>query len=325
MLDADFVSDYGTFDRLSHATGLEADITTSLAFSPTLNAQVRTTMRDGTVPQGGVGETWTPLKFDGAQINWQATPATTVMAGDLVAGSGYFRYYRYKRSAAVVSEHSLRGAGFHQGEILMHAGVATDTAGEPGDFSVFLKWTRRMNENMQWSPSIRYTMGVPNAGPFELGISFEGRFENTIEFNAHVGMNYWNADTDPGSFMLFEPRYTYEPYFFSGMFFYSDKGEVPSPNAPRQPYTWNALDDMIIQAEPGIALDRTFSTSVSLELRNKRIDRSKDMSVWILPTLYVYPAPGAEWRSFAGIAKPLVGGSNGSPQFSLGSEIAMTF
>lgn len=325
MLDADFASDYGTFDRVRHVSGLEADLATTLNLSPTLNAVVRTTMRDGTVPEAGAGNTWTPLRFDGAQVNWQANPQTTIMAGDLVAGTGYFRYYRYKRSSVVVGEHSLRGAGFHRGGILLHAGVATDTAGQLGAFSVFGQWTRRLNENMQWSPSMRYTMGIPKAYPFELGISFEGQFENTIEFNAHVGMNYWSTSTDPGSFFLLEPRYTYEPYFFSATVFYSDKGEVPSPNTPRQPYSWNRLDDLLIQAEPGIALNPVFSTSVSLELRDRSMDRSGDLSFWVLPMVYVYPAPRAQWRSFCGIAKPLTGGAAGDPQFTLGSEINMTF
>ncbi len=325
MLDADFVSDYGTFDRIAHTSGLEADLVTTLNISSTLNAVVRTTMRDGTVPQAGDGNTWAPLHYDGAQINWQADARTTIMAGDLVAGSGYFEYYRYKRSAAIVSEHSLRGVGIHRGEILVHAGVATDTAGEPGAFSVFAQWTRRLNENMQWSPSMRYTMGIPKAYPFEMGIAFDGQFDNTVELKARVGMNYWSTNTDPGSFLLVEPRYTYEPYFFSATFFYIDKGEVPSPNTPRQPFAWNKLDDFLLQAEPGIALNSTFSTSVSLELRNQRLDRAGDMSIWVLPMLYVYPAPHAQWRSFCGISKPLLHNAPGYPQFSLGSEIEMTF
>jgi hypothetical protein len=325
MVDADFASSYGSLDEAGHVTGLEADLAARILLNPTLYAVVRGTMRDGTVPRQGEGRTWAPLAFDGAQINWKPGKSTVFMAGDLVAGTGYFQYYRYKRAAAVVGEHSLRGAGVKQGNIVVHTGVATDTVGGAGDFSVFAKWKRPIGKDISWTPSIRYTAGVPDATPFELGVTFEGNFDDMLEVQGSVGMNYWNTDTDPGSDILIETRYNYEPYFFATTFFVSDKGEVPSRNVPRATSSSNALDDFLLYVEPGMALDKTFAVGLPLEYRNASFNSNRDQSIWLIPTLYVYPAPRAQWWLWIGLSKPLLSGPEGNPELALGSEIILTF
>lgn len=326
MLDADFASDYGSLDQARHATGLEADLTTMVLFNPRLYAVVRTTFRDGTVPRQGAGNTWAPLLFDGAQINWKAGDNTVLMAGDLVGGSGYFQYYRYKRSAAVVGEHTLRGAGLRWTHLTVHAGMASDTAGVRNDWSVFAQWRRHLREDLVWTHSLRYTFGIPDATPFELGLSFEARFDDvSLTVNAHSGMQYWSAEKDPGFFTLIEPRYVFEPFFFNSTVFLSDKGEVPSPNAPRHTAGWKPLDDVLLQLEPGIALNPAFSASLSLEFRDPSLDAERDASLWFIPTLYVYPAPRAQWWLWTALTKPLRNGPGGAPRLSLGSEIAFTF
>jgi hypothetical protein len=325
MVDADFASSYGSFDQARHVTGLEADLATRIILNPTLYAVVRTTMRDGTVPRQGEGNTWAPLAFDGAQINWRPGDKTVFMAGDLVAGTGYFQYHRYKRAASVVGEHSLRGAGFRHGDLLVHAGVATDSIGGGGDLSVFGKWKRPIGKDISWTPSFRYTTGVPDATPFELGVTFEGSFEGMLDVQADVGMNYWNGETDPGSAFLIEARYSYEPWFFASTFFVSDKGEVPARNVPRATSTAMALDDLLLHFEPGMSLDKTFAVGLPLEYRNASFNSRRDESIWMIPTLYVYPAPRAQWWLWAGMSKPLLDGTDGNPKFSAGSEIVLTF
>lgn len=325
MVDADFASDYGALDQARHLTGLEADLTTQVLLNSRLYAVVRTTLRDGIVPRQGAGNTRPPLDFDGAQVNWKADDETIVMVGDLVGGSGYFQYYRYKRAAAVVGEHSLRGVGVRRGDLLVQGGMATDTAGVRGDWSVFGRWKRPILENVSWTPSLRYTAGIPGAMPFEFGISLDGSFEDVLELHAHTGMQYWSPETDPGTFLLIEPRYTAAPYFFGGTLFVSDKGEVPSPNVPRATRTWTPLDDFLLQVEPGMALNPTFSASVSLEYRNASFNARRDDALWFIPTLYVYPAPRAQWQMWTALTKPLYGGSGSAPRLSLGSEIAFTF
>lgn len=325
LVDADFTSAFGSFNKVSHTTGLEADLSTNLLFSPTLNAQVRTTMRDGNAPRNGVGNTWASLQYDGAQINWKPGEKIILMAGDLVGGTGYFQYARYRRIAAVVGEHSLRGAGLRHGNIIVHTGAATDSVGQSEDWSVYAQWTRSINPNMFWSPSFRFTTGVDKAYPFELGVSFSGNFDDMLLINAHMAMNYWNTATDPGSLVLFEPRYTYDNFFLSAIFMHSEKGEVPAPNAPRFTRSWQALEDVLIAVEPGLVLDKTFSVSGSLEYRNQSLNRSNDESLWLIPNLYVYPAPRAEWRLWTGLEKPLASGTAGKANISLGSELAFTF
>lgn len=323
MVDADFASDYGSLDKVSHTTGLEVDLTTHLAFNPTLTGQLRTTMRDGNVPRHGAGNTWAALQYDGAQINWKPGEKFLFMAGDLIAGSGYFQYPRYRRTAAVVGEHSLRGAGVRHGNIIVHAGVATDSVGENDNFSVYAQWTRSINPSMSWTPSFRYTSGIRKAHPFELGVSFNGNFDDIMILNGHMAMNYWNTATDPGSLLLLEPRYIYGDYFVASTFLYSDKGEVPAPNAPRFTRTWQPVEDLLLSVEPGMALNQTYSATVSVEYRNPSLNDRDDESLWLIPGLYVYPAPRAEWRLWAGLEKPLKRLSGA--HFGLGSEIVFLF
>jgi hypothetical protein len=131
----------------------------------------------------------------------------------------------------------------------VQAGLATDSVGELRDWSVFARWKRTVRKDVTWSPSLRYTV-MPGATPFELGLSHDGNFENVLELHVHTGMQYWSTETDPGTFVLNEPRVTIGSYFVNGMLFVSDKGEVPSPNVPRRTSTWIPLDDFVFQTEP---------------------------------------------------------------------------
>src|SRR5690606_13761922 len=71
-VDADFTTAFGsTLRDPSHITGLEVDLTTTVNFSPTVTAVIQTTMTDGAVPAQGAGNTWAPVRFDGATLNWK--------------------------------------------------------------------------------------------------------------------------------------------------------------------------------------------------------------------------------------------------------------
>ena len=113
-MDADFATSFagGGFKDPTHTTGLEIDLTTTVTFSPKVNAVIYTTMNDGAVPAQGAGNTWDDVNFDGAAINWQYDDKTTIFVGDLIYGTGYFNYYLNKRSAVAVGEHAVRGVGF---------------------------------------------------------------------------------------------------------------------------------------------------------------------------------------------------------------------
>ena len=325
LVDAGMLSDYGSFDRVEHRTGLEVDLATRLLFLPNLSGELRTTLRDGNVPEAGAGVGTPALAFDGAQVNWKPGQKTIVMVGDLVGAAGTFHYRRFRRASPVVGEHSLRGAGLRHGSIVLHAGVADDTAGRPGDFSVFAKWTRPMSAEMTWSPAFRYTFGIPGAHPFELGVTFTGNVEEQLLLNAHVGMNYWNAHTDPGSFFLLEPRIEQDRIHVAATLFYSDKGEVPSPNAPRYDRSWDPLDDFILQIEPGYKLTPVFTGALSLEVRDRSLDNEGDAALWMIPTLYARPAPRALWTAWTGLEKPLRLGGAGSLRAALGTELTLMF
>jgi hypothetical protein len=309
----------------AHATGLEADLTTTVTFTPRLSAFVYTTLNDGAVPSQGAGNTWDDLNFDGVAVHWRYTRATTVMIGDLTSGSGYFSYYRNKRTAAVVGEERVRGAGFRNGGLQVQTGVSQDSLGSAENWSTYVEWRRPINSVMTWMPSARYTAGVDHAWPFELGVTFEGRFEQQLKVDAHFGMNYWNNDRDAGTVVLIEPSYAYDRYLFSATLFYNDKGEVPAPNSVRQTVTGAFLDDFLVYVEPAYTLDKTFAVGLPLEFHNPSLTVSRDESLWLVPTLYVYPVQGAEWTVWAKATKPLRSGSGGYPDYGAGSEILFRF
>jgi hypothetical protein len=325
-VDADFASDFGSdFSDPTHATGLEADLTTTLTFTPRLSAFIYTTLNDGAVPSQGAGNTWDDLNFDGVAFHWRTTNATTLMVGDLTSGTGYFSYYRNKRTAAAVSEQQVRGAGFRNGGLEVQTGVAQDTAGAARLWSTYAAWRSPVNRLMTWTPSARYTAGVANAYPFELALTFEGRFDEAFRINTHFGMNYWNNDYDAGTVVLVEPTYVYDRYTLSASFFYNDKGDVPAPNSVRQTVTGAFLDDLYFYVEPAYAIDNTFSVGVPLEFHNASLTAGRDESVWIVPTLYVFPAPGAQWSVWTKATKPLLNGTAGAVDFGAGSEISFRF
>jgi hypothetical protein len=325
-VDGDFSTAFGSdLSNPAHTTGLEADLTTTVTFSPRLSAFLYTTLNDGAVPSQGAGNTWDDLNFDGVAVHWRYTRATTVMMGDLTSGSGYFSYYRNKRTAAIVGEERVRGAGFRNGGLQVHTGVSQDSTGNTENWSTYVEWKRPINSVMTWMPSVRYTAGMDGAWPFELGVTFEGRFEQQLRVNAHFGMNYWNNDRDAGTVVLIEPSYTYDRYSLSATLFYNDKGEVPAPNSVRQTVTGAFLDDLLIYVEPGYTLGQTFAVGLPLEFHNVRLTTGRDESVWVVPTLYVYPAKGAEWTVWAKVIKPVLSGSDGYPDYGAGSEIIFRF
>ena len=326
-VDGDFASNFGTdFSNPTHTSGLEADLTTTVTFSPRLSAFIYTTLNDGAVPSQGAGNTWDDLNFDGVQVNWRYTKATTLMIGDLTSGSGYFNYYRNKRTAAIVSEDKVRGAGFRNGGLMVQTGANPDTTlGGTKGWSTYAEWRRPINSVMTWMPSARYTAGIEDAWPFELGVTFEGNFENTFKINAHFGMKYWNNEVDAGSVVLIEPSYIYDRYSVSGTFFFNDDGEVPAPNTVQQTVTRAYADNVLLYVEPAYSLNKNFSVGLPLEFHNINLNAGRDESLWMVPTLYVYPAQGAEWSVWAKVTKPLLSGTDGYPYYGAGSEISFRF
>jgi hypothetical protein len=326
FVDADFATTVGSdLSDPTHTSGLEADLTTTVTFTPRLSAFIYTTLNDGAVPSQGAGNTWDDLNFDGVAFNWNYTKTTTVMVGELISGTGYFNYYRYKRVAAVVSEDHLRGAGFQNGGFQLQTGISRDSTGASKTWSTYAEWKRPINSVMTWTPSARFTQGVPGAWPFELGVTFEGRFENLVKVDAHFGMNYWNNEMDAGTLVLIEPSFSVDRYSFSATLFYNDKGEVPAKNSTRQTETRVLLDDFLFYVEPAYSLNPTFSVGLPLEYHNISLTANRDESIWVVPTLYVYPAKGAEWSVWAKVTKPLVSGSDGYPDYGAGSEISFRF
>jgi hypothetical protein len=347
-VDADFVTTFagGGVSDPSHLTGLEIDLTTTVTFSPRLNAVIYTTMNDGIVPAQGAGKTWDDVNFDGATLNWLYSPKTTLYAGDLIYGTGYFNYYGHKRSAVVVGEHAVRGAGFTHGGLTMSTGVAdmgaADSTGpRPSTtWSTFIKYDLALGAaGGILTPSLKYTAGVPGATPVVGGLSYDGKF-GALALSADVAANYYNSSFDPGYLVLVEPAFSSGKFSLAGSVFYNKKGgqsggAVMAPNNPSTTLPADAgendslgtkpFDDFFVYIEPGFSFSDTYAFGLPLEYHQPDLDVDGEPSegIWVVPTFYVYPGSGVQWWLWAGVVIPTASGLD--PAYSAGSEIIFKF
>lgn len=340
-VDADFVTTFpggGVQDPI-HTTGLEIDLTTTVTFTPRLNAVIYTTMNDGIVPAQGAGKTWDDVNFDGATLNWLYNDKLTIYAGDLIYGTGYFNYYGNKRSAVVVGEHAARGAGLSYNGLTVATGAANLGAGPTSAWSTFVKYDLAMGAGGTLTPSAKYTAGIPGATPFVGGISYDGKFGG-LSLSADVAANYYSSAFDPGYLVLFEPAFASGKFSVAGSVFYNKKGGQSGGAvlAPNNPATTNPVDagegsiaapklfdDFFVYVEPGFSLSDTYALGLPLEYHQPDLDADGEPGegIWVVPTFYVYPGSGVQWWLWAGVVIPAASGLD--PVYSAGSEIIFRF
>lgn len=349
-VDADFATKFagGGLKDPRHTTGLEIDLTTTVTFSPKVNAVIYTTMNDGVVPAQGAGNTWDDVNFDGAALNWQYDDKTMIFIGDLIYGTGYFNYYLNKRSAMVVGEHAVRGVGFSRSGWTVTTGVTglgaktLDSTGAliptpTSQWSTFVKYDYTLGSGRTLTPSAKYTAGVPGATPFTGGLSFDGAF-GALNVSSDAAFNYYSSDYTPGFAFLLEPTYTAGKYSVAGAVFVNKKGEhndtaLYAPNNPSQTLTGAQFDDFFVYVEPGYALSDRYAFGLPIEYHDASdvaaapspAGQGYDQSVWVVPTLYVYPGAGVQWWIWAQVVKPLKGAGSLDPQYFAGSEIIFKF
>jgi hypothetical protein len=333
-VDADFASNFGSkLKDPQHLTGLEVDLTTTVTFSPTVNAVLYTTMNDGAIPAQGAGNTWAPVKFDGATLNWQYDSKTLIHVGDIINGTGYFNYYLNKRTALVVGEHALRGVGFERSGWTVATGAtglgATDTAGNPvatSQWATFAKYVYPINEKMTLTPSLKYVGGVPGAAPVNGGLSFDGSFGN-FALSADAAFNYYSNAADPGFAVLVEPSWASGRYTVAGALYFNERGTAP--NIPKQTVTGAELDRAFAYLEPGYVVNDRLSVGLPLEFHDAHLHianaQGYDQSVWAVPTLYIYPGAGIQWWIWGQVIKPVSGNGAQDPLFFAGSELIFKF
>jgi hypothetical protein len=340
-VDADFATKFlgGGLKDPAHTTGLEIDLTTTVTFSPKVNAVIYTTMNDGAVPAQGAGNTWDGVNFDGATLNWLYNDKTTIFVGDIIYGTGYFNYYLNKRSAIVVGEHAVRGVGFTRDGWTVSTGAtglgAMDSTGPipTSQWATFVKYDYALGNGRTLTPSAKYTAGIPGATPFTGGLSFDGPI-GKVSLSADAAVNYYSSDYKPGYTFLIEPMYTSGKYSVASAVFVNVKGEhndtaVYAPNTPSQTITGTLFDDLFVYVEPGYALSDRYAFGLPIEYHDANgpaaVAQGYDQSVWVVPTLYVYPGAGVQWWIWAQVVAPVSGTGSQDPQYFAGSEIIFKF
>jgi hypothetical protein len=124
-------------------------------------------------------------------------------------------------------------------------------------------------------------------------------------------------------------------YSVAGAVFVNAKGAAGSmaPNFPGQTLTGREFDDLFVYIEPGYSLSGTYSLGLPLEFHDASEANAAlqgyDQSVWVVPTLYIYPGSSVQWWIWAQMVKPTTvpTGSTSSmdPQYFAGSEIIFKF
>jgi len=352
-VDADFTTSFagGALQDPIHKTGLEIDLTTTVTFSPKLNAVIATTMNDGIVPGQGAGRTWDDVNFDGVQLNWQYDDKTRVTVGDITQGVGYFNYYGYKRTAIAVGEHSLRGAGIARGAWTVSTGatnlgavaldslgaVAYDSLGRTTPvatraWATFAKYDFAFGNGAVLTPSLKYTGGIPGSSLVNAGLSYDARF-GAVTLSSDLAVNADPAaGTDVGYAVLIEPTYASGRFTLASTLFYKSSGANPSANAPTSTLPADAgensvlppkpLDDLLVYVEPGFTLSDNYAVGLPLEYHDATTN-ANDESIAVVPTFYVYPGSGVQWWLWAGVSVPTAGG--GDPAYTAGSELIFRF
>jgi hypothetical protein len=183
---------------------------------------------------------------------------------------------------------------------------------------------------MTLTPSAKYTAGVPGATPFVGGLSFDGTF-GAVKLSADAAVNYFNTNTDPGITVLVEPTYTHDKFSLATSLFLNEKGDGAkvAPNYPSQTIPGAVLDRMIIYVEPGYALSDRVAIGLPLEYHdapaNNAVALGYDRSLWVVPTLYIYPGSNIQWWIWGQVIKPISGLAGTDPLFFAGSELIFNF
>jgi len=320
--DADFASgDVANIEDgevLGYTTGLEADLALNIAFSEKVTVDFFLTMLDGTVPAMGSGEWWPAVYFDGVMGTWNVTDDMSLLAGDLVFGNGYFGYYFYKRSAAVISEFAFRGLGATFNGLTLATGMAGATG-----WGMYASYEAAVPDVGTITPVAKLVLGESDGvTSYQAGVTYDLAFGD-MALAGGFGVN-GETDMDVGYTILIEPSIAIDVFSVAASFLYQEKGEEPSSNVPVVFNNGTSFDDMIFYIEPGMAFNDYVALGLPLEYHDPDMDNEIDASFWAVPTLYLYPADGAQVWIWGQAVVPLHedGGDMG---IYFGSELIVEF
>ncbi len=330
FLDADAWTDFeGNF-----SANQELDVGMSLGFTENVSANLYVTMVSGLVPAGTANPAarWTTVDFDGFDITFSGSLGELAV-GDLVYQFGGFNYYAYKRLSMITPENCTRGIQYAYSTDFFTQKVLTGVADvdmSTGDVIGVSEFTFAEGVSLGLYYGLRGSVmeGFEESGTVYAGFEFLGSFAEMLDVKADVGYRNLGGEASVVAVLL-EPMVTFGNFSAAATYYqYFDPDDVGA----------NLVgDDMLFYVEPGYAFTDLIAFGLPLEYHEGAMnegvdidgDEYEDASIWIVPTLYVYPADGVQWWFWGGSTIPLddtdEAGEETEAGFSLGSEIIVEF
>jgi hypothetical protein len=288
-------------------------------FSETVSGFLGATIITGKIPAGAGNPSsrWPAILYDGAWLAWKVNETRTVTAVDLVYQFGRFNYYFLKTRSMLSAETFLRGAqlteGFGKTSLDVYAG-SKDADRCLGYAAV---WTLPLgNNSLRVLHNLDSYYGL-DMRPSMTGAEFTGEF-GKLKLKADLG---WHADlaglADAQGFnLLMEPVLTI-----------SDKVSIAAAlygQAEKNGYMTGkfGFDDWFVYVEPGYAVTPSVALGLPLEMHEPDIHAADDEALWVVPTLYLYPADKTQWWLWGQMVMPM---GEGDPEFYVGSEVIYSF
>lgn len=350
-LDADLWTDFeGTF-----YANQELDVGMSLAFAENVSANLYVTMVSGAVPAGNgrPGDRWVSVLFDGFDITF-GTPFGEFAVGDLVYQYGGFNYYYYKRLSMITPETFTRGIQYSLGTDMFNQMVLVGIADTPDELTETDLPTDLENEldifaasevTLTETQSVAAYYGTrfdveesfEDDGTLLAGLEYNATFGEALEVKADFGYQNRPFDGERSNIMtvLVEPVVSFDAFSVAASFYALI--DPDSVNMQLEEPLFGLDDELFFYIEPGYAFNDYVAAGLPLEYHEGVLydmeltddDEYEDASIWIVPTLYVYPADGVEWWFWGGASIPLddedLLGEETETTFSLGSEIIVEF
>jgi hypothetical protein len=225
---------------------------------------------------------------------------------------GQLNYYAYKRPVdygAIMPEAYLRGFGADIAGLTVYAGatdldISTEPEPKVSQFGLYGAYGLALSESFSLTPKADIRLGGPDA---EWHAGIEAALEGDFSLNAALGA-FSEGGADPNFTVLVEPSLSAGQFSVAGTYYQALVDDEASPAS--------IPDDLLIYIEPGISLNDVFAAGLPLEFH--QLDTEQ---FWAVPTLYLYPASGAEIWLWAGGVFP----DKGDASFSAGSEVIVNF
>jgi hypothetical protein len=162
---------------------------------------------------------------------------------------------------------------------------------------------------------------------FFAGAEYLGTFGDAFKLKFDLGLQNVKAPAE-GADRPNVVSLLLEPSFALGKFSVAATGflliDPDTINSLAAPIYSKVFDEGFFYIEPGYTFNDYIGVGLPIEFHARELDVEKDEEVWLVPTLYVYPAKNVQWWIWGQMVNYLAD-ADVDPAFYAGSEIIVTF